>query len=364
MLAALLAVPLARRLALRVGLVDDPRNASYKSHHSVTPYGGGVAMYAACLLPAAGALAAVLHDTSGLLRDGSGWISPWAPYWVAPFGNFPATVKEVSQVAALFACASVVWLVGMVDDFRGLSPQFRLAAQLTIAIVLAGWVPGFRLPVAGSEPLFSAALSAFWIASITNAFNMLDNMEGLAAGVAAIALSGLVGLSLACGHVPAALLGLLVIGAACGFLVFNFPRATVFMGDSGALFLGFVAGGLSVLVTGRFAETRAFDGQAALLPLLVLAMPAYDLASVVAIRVSRRIPPWHGDQNHTSHRLVRLGLSRRDSVLVLYGAAAAAVGGTLLLTRAPVPVAIGAAAAAVLLVGALDFAAFRRGANQ
>ena len=193
---------------------------------------------------------------------------------------------------------------------------------------------------------------------------MLDNMEGLAAGVAAIALSGLVSLSLACGHIPSALLGLLVIGAACGFLVFNFPRATVFMGDSGALFLGFVAGGLSVLVTGRAAEMPAFDGGAILLPLLVLAVPAYDLLSVVVIRMSRGIPPWHGDQNHTSHRLVRLGLSRRDSVLVLYGAAAAAVGGTLLLTRAPIPVAVGVASAAALLVGALDFAAFRRGAKQ
>ncbi|MCY3760758.1 MAG: MraY family glycosyltransferase [Gemmatimonadetes bacterium] len=364
MLATLLGVPLARRLALRVGLVDDPGSASYKSHRKVTPYGGGLAMYAACLLPGAGALIAVVYETSGLLRDGSGWISPWAPYWVTPFGNFPTTVVEVSQVAALFACASVVWVVGMVDDFRGLSPLFRLAAQLGVAILLAGWIPGFRLPIAGAEPLVSAALSAFWIASITNAFNMLDNMEGLAAGVAAIALSGLVSLSLACGHVPAALLGLLVIGAACGFLVFNFPRATVFMGDSGALFLGFVAGGLSVLVTGRLAETPAFDGTAVLLSLLVLAVPAYDLASVVAIRLSRRIPPWHGDQNHTSHRLVRLGLSRRDSVLVLYGATAAAVWGTLLLTRASIPTAVAIAAAVALLVAAIDFAAFRRGGNK
>ena len=364
MLATLLAVPLARRLAVRVGLVDDPGSASYKSHRKVIPYGGGIAMYAACLLPAAGGLAAVLRETSVLLRDGSGWISPWAPYWVTPFGHFPATVIEVSQVTALFACASLVWLVGMVDDFRGLSPLFRLAAQLTVAIVLAVWIPGFRLPIAESEPLFSAALSAIWIASITNAFNMLDNMEGLAAGVAAIALSGLVSLSLACGHIPSALLGLLVIGAACGFLVFNFPRATVFMGDSGALFLGFVAGGLSVLVTGRAAEMPAFDGGAILLPLLVLAVPAYDLLSVVVIRMSRGIPPWHGDQNHTSHRLVRLGLSRRDTVLVLYGATAAAVGGTLLLTRAPIPVAVGVASVAALLVGALDFAAFRRGAKQ
>ena len=363
MLATLLGVPIARRLALKVGLVDDPGRASYKSHRQVTPYGGGVAMYAACLLPAAGALAAVLHEASGLLRDGSGWISPWAPYWVTPFGNFPTTVFEVSQAAALFACASVVWLVGMVDDYRGLSPLFRLAAQLAIATLLAGWIPGFRLPIAGSEPLLSAALTAVWIASITNALNMLDNMEGLAAGVAAIALSGLVSLSLACGHIPAALLGLLVIGAACGFLVYNFPRATVFMGDSGALFLGFVAGGLSVLVTRRAAEMPAFDGQVVLLPLLVLAVPAYDLASVVAIRLSRRIPPWHGDQNHTSHRLVRLGLSRRDSVLVLYGATAVAVGGTLLLTRAPTPLALVLALAAALLVAALDFAAFRRGRN-
>ena len=363
MLATLLGVPLARRLALRVGLVDDPGSASYKSHRKVTPYGGGVAMYAACLLPAAGALATLLHETSGLLRDGSGWISPWAPYWMIPFGHFPFTVIEVSQAVSLFVCASGVWLVGMVDDYRGLSPLFRLAAQLAIASLLAGWIPGFSLPIAGSEPILSAALSAVWIASITNAFNMLDNMEGLSAGVAAIALSGVVSLSLACGHIPAALLGLLVIGAACGFLVYNFPRATVFMGDSGALFLGFVAGGLSVLVTRRAAEMPAFDGQVVLLPLLVLAVPAYDLASVVAIRLSRRIPPWHGDQNHTSHRLVRLGLSRRDSVLVLYGATAVAVGGTLLLTRAPTPLGLELALAAALLVAALDFAAFRRGRN-
>ena len=363
MLATLLGVPLARRLALRVGLVDDPGSAAYKSHRTVTPYGGGLAMYAACLLPGAGALAALLYETSSLLRDGSGWISPWAPYWMTPFGHFPTTVIEVSQVVTLFACASAVWLVGLVDDYRGLSPLFRLAAQLAVATLLAGWVPGFRLPIADSEPLFSVALSAVWIASITNAINMLDNMEGLAAGVAAIALSGLASLSLACGHIPAALLGLLVIGAACGFLVFNFPRATVFMGDSGALFLGFVAGGLSVLVTRRVAEMPVIDGQAILLPLLVLAVPVYDLVSVVAIRVSRGISPWHGDQNHTSHRLVRLGLSRRDSVLVLYGASAAAVGGTLLLTRAPAALALALVSGAALLVAALDIAAFRRGGN-
>lgn len=315
---SILIVPLSKRIALRYGLVDDPGSADYKTHHHITPYGGGIAIFLACLLPMATILVFLFCQSTDVFHNESNWVNPWAPYWLFPFSQFSATVLEVSQVITLFTCAAVMWLVGMVDDFKGLTPLFRFLSQLTIAGILVIWVPGFRLPIAETDPVVVIAITILWITAITNAFNFLDNMDGLAAGVAGICTAGCVSLALAGGHIPAAFVGLILTGSVCGFLVYNFPTAKVFMGDCGGLFIGFMVAGLSILVCWRTSETANLSGIISLVPLLTLGVPIYDLSSVVVIRLLRKKPPWNGDQNHTSHRLVRLGLSRRNSVLFLY----------------------------------------------
>ena len=368
MLVAGLCVPVVRRLALRAGLVDDPTAAAYKTHERVVPYGGGIAIYLGCLLPAMAGLGLLAADSFDVLYDETGWVSPWAPYWLLPFTDFATTVLQVSQVIGLFAAASLAWFLGMIDDRRGLSPLLRFVAQLTLAAALVAWVPGFRVLFFGADPAVSVAIGAVWITAIANAFNMLDNMDGLAGGVAAISMAGLVGIALASGHAPAAMLGLLVVGAACAFLMFNFPPASIFMGDSGGLFLGFSAGGLSLLLSAGASGPRWQGDIAPLAPLFVLAVPVYDLASVVAIRLVRGVPPWLGDRNHTSHRLVRLGLSRRDSVLVLYAASLTMVAVALCATHfgAAAGPAVRALALGALAVTGLDVWLFarRRGGGE
>ena len=303
-------IPALRRWAGSVGLVDDPSGGTHKTHDRATPYGGGVAIYAGSLF----ALALALYVLSAMATPGGETASPGSG--TSPLGT------QLAQVAALFAGATVVFAVGLVDDWLGVPFLLRLAVQVASATSLVLLIPGFRLPLSGAPDPLIVVVTVLWIAALTNAFNFLDNMNGLTAGLASICVAAAAVLAAGAGHAPALALSLALVGAALGFLLFNFPRASVFMGDAGSLFLGFVCSGLTVLLSGLAAAPQAgpLNLPHCLAPLLVLAVPAYDLVTVVALRLSRGVAPWHGDSSHISHRLVRLGLSRRDAVLALWGA--------------------------------------------
>ncbi len=324
LLATALLIPPIRRLAWRWNLVDRPAAGTHKGHRQPMPYGGGLAIFAGLAL----ALAAAQH-------------------W------FPELLTR--EYLLLLGGGGALLLLGLVDDWRGLSPLPRFALQFAVAGCLVGLCPQFRLPLWSSAPPLAALFSAAWLAAMANAFNFLDNMDGLSGGISAIALLALALMAWWAGHPTIALVALVLSGAAAGFLCFNFPPASIFMGDAGGLVLGFVTAGLSALLAHQHpGDTLAFA------PLLVLLVPVYDLSSVVLIRLCRKLPPWRGDHNHLSHRLVRLGLSRRGAVLVIYGLTLATGLGALGAQRAgntwlllPLPL--------LALVGAgLEFSARRR----
>lgn len=314
-------VPPLRLWARRAGLVDDAAAGDYKTHTGAVAYGGGLAIFLGGALPLLALLGTVAWDRRDFLYFGGQWSNLWAPVSLYPGLGLHLTIRELSQATCLLGGGLSMLLLGLADDWRLLPPLPRLVAQLAVAALIAAFVPQVQLPLAG--PAFVAVLATtLWIVAFTNSFNFLDNMNGLAGGLAVVVLSfgGMV--AVVVGHLPAALVCLALAGACGGFLVFNFPGASIFMGDAGGLFLGFVCGSLTALLSHLTSSAPGSTAPQRLAPLLLLALPAYDLVTVVASRVRRGHPPWLGDTNHISHRLVRLGLSRRGAVLALCAIAA------------------------------------------
>jgi len=207
----------------------------------------------------------------------------------------------------------------LIDDWRGLQPLPRFLVQILATLFLVVTRPEFRLPLFADNFLLSLSLSALWIVALTNAFNFLDNMDGLSAGIAAAVLIPLGGIALLGAQPTAALLCLILLGGVAGFLFYNFPPASLFMGDAGGFFLGFLVSGVSLLLSNHLANAQApLPHQFA--PLLTLTAPLYDLLGVSVIRLKNGIPPWIGDKNHISHRLTDLGFSRRTAVLIIHAA--------------------------------------------
>lgn len=271
---ALALTGLLLRGAPRLGLVDHP--AERKVHTEPTPRGGGLAIYAAAAL------------TACLLPE-----------------------PRPDRLLALVGVGLAVVLVGLWDDLRPLPWQLRLGVQTAAAAALVvGWLPEWH------GPLGLAAL--FWLVMLTNAFNMLDNMDALSAGVAWIAAGCFAVADLvrpgATWDVRAAAPDLLLLGALTGFLVYNWPPARIFMGDAGSTFLGFYLGARSL--SGGFLDPA--QPTTWLVPLCVLAVPCYDLATVVVLRLWQGRSPFHADKQHLSHRLVALGLRSPAAVRVIY----------------------------------------------
>lgn len=264
--------------------------------------------------------------------------------------------QQAAAAFALLGGLAILHIVGLLDDRKPLGPYLKLGIMLAVAAAVA-WLTDSRLltlldaHVGG--PWLSIIITVLWIVVITNAFNFLDNMDGLSAGVGAICAGFFLVTALV--NTPpqwfiAATLALL-LGALLGFLLFNFPftvrtqnkkhgghtgGASIFMGDSGSLIVGFLLAVLSVRITYTSSETWTFytpysapdtdtilvGWPALLIPLLILAIPLYDFTSVCMIRLSQGKSPFVGDLQHFSHRLVRHGLSRRSAVLVIYGCTA------------------------------------------
>lgn len=299
-------------LAPRIGFVDKP--GGRKIHDNPKPLAGGVAITLALILPLLTGIAAVRFApdwTVQLLADNSDALALVS----GAEHQTPLTLALVGGILVMHA-------MGLVDDRKALGPYLKLIVQLLVTGML---VVGFDmramtfLDAHVGGPWLSGLLTIFWITAITNAFNFLDNMDGLSAGVAAIcATAFLVSTCLIGQWFVAATLACLV-GAVLGFLVWNFPPARIFMGDSGSLVIGFVLGVLTVRTT-FIAPGHDFANawHGVFSPLLVLALPLYDLIVVSAIRLSQGKSPFVGDRNHFSHRLVNRGMSRRTAVLCLY----------------------------------------------
>jgi UDP-GlcNAc:undecaprenyl-phosphate GlcNAc-1-phosphate transferase len=298
----------ARRVALYAGFVDHP--GGHKSHRTPMPYGGGCAILLAAWLPLMGVLvaAAVVPGT---------WVARvFGATTLAYVGGMRSRAVEL---ATILVGGVVLHLLGLADDRRPLRATSKLLVIMAVAVLVAT-VGRVRLAEFAGVPL-SVLCTTVWFIVIVNAFNFLDNMDGLSAGVAGICLLFVTICGLMAGQVLVPALGCVCLGAVGGFLVFNFPPARIFMGDAGSLLIGYMLAVVSVLTT-YFHSGVGVPPYALVMPLVILAVPLYDFASVVVLRLLEGRNPMIGDQRHFSHRLVERGLSRRLAVLTIYLATA------------------------------------------
>ncbi|MCC6422588.1 MAG: undecaprenyl/decaprenyl-phosphate alpha-N-acetylglucosaminyl 1-phosphate transferase [Phycisphaerales bacterium] len=302
-----------KRIAPRIGFVDKPGHR--KIHVQPKPLGGGVAIFWAFALPVVAVLVV------------SWFAQPQSADWMASVGG----VRLRSPLAwAILGCTFAIHLLGLIDDKKALGPYIKLLAQLAITAFL---VVEFDLRILTAlGDVASVVLTILWITAITNAFNFLDNMDGLSAGVAAVCTAAFMVTALSIGQWFVAANLALLLGALLGFLCFNFSPASIFMGDSGSLVIGFLLGILTVRTTFLPPDTQLAAGWYSLFaPIIVLALPLYDLIVVSIIRMSRGKSPFVGDTNHFSHRLVARGMSKRTAVLCIYLVTAATAIAAMLL---------------------------------
>ncbi len=269
------ATPLARRSAPRWGIVDQP--SARKLHRVAVPRLGGLAIYLAFIV------ALLLFGHLFYLR----------------------------QLAGIILGATLVSGLGLFDDRLGLSPWVKLAGQLAAAGVLI--LSGVQVQAA-HQPLLDLLLTLLWVVGITNAMNLLDNMDGLSAGTAAIAAAFFLLLAAMSRQYLVGILAAGLLGACLGFLFYNVNPASIFMGDSGSLFLGFVLAAVGIKL--RFPANTDFVTW--MVPVLVLGLPIFDTTLVTISRLRRGLNPLATPgKDHTSHRLVALGYSQREAVLIL-----------------------------------------------
>jgi UDP-GlcNAc:undecaprenyl-phosphate GlcNAc-1-phosphate transferase len=281
---SVLLVPLCRRLAFRIGLVAHPRADRW--HRTSIPMLGGIAI-------------AVSTFSASLITG-------------------------IHQELSVFIGAAVVmFMAGLIDDILALRPSTKLIVQLATAAVLVAF--DYRLHWIDSR-LVDSVVTIVWIVGLTNAFNLLDNMDGLCAGTAAVVSAMMVagfwtGVTRELAGAEMAYLAI-IAGASAGYLVYNFPPASIFMGDCGSLMLGFSLAAMTLGSEG-VRGSRADVLTVIVAPVFVLMLPIFDTALVTVARITSGRPPMLGGRDHSSHRLVAIGLSERKAVFLLWALAAA-----------------------------------------
>jgi UDP-GlcNAc:undecaprenyl-phosphate GlcNAc-1-phosphate transferase len=227
--------------------------------------------------------------------------------------------RRAIELAGIFIGAFGMLWVGWLDDKHELSPPAKFAGQLCIAGVVAAC--GVRVTLFVPNVLFSYAVTMLWILTVINAFNFMDNMNGLCTGLGAIGACHFAIIAARDDQYLVALIAFLTFGALVGFLPYNFPRARAFLGDAGSHLVGYLLAVLAILP--HFYTLRNQRRWAVLIPLLILAIPLADMVWVVVLRWRMRQAFYQGDTNHLSHRLVRRGLTRTQAVLLIWAAAEA-----------------------------------------
>lgn len=276
---SILGVPLARRVALRTGVVDQPH--ARKIHANPVPLLGGAAIYGGFVL--------------ALLFFGDRFY--------------------IRELVGILLGATLVSLFGLVDDRWGMNAYIKLGGQIFAAVVMI--LSGIQVNLFPLTPWLDWLITLVWVVGITNALNLLDNMDGLSGGVTTVAASFFLLLA-AIGEPPQVLVGAMaaaLVGACIGFLRYNLNPATIFMGDTGSLFLGFLLAALAIKL--RFPSNVPWITW--MVPLAVLFVPILDTSLVFVSRLRRgKNPLTTPGKDHISHRLVALGLTRREAVLVCY----------------------------------------------
>lgn len=273
--------------AARIGLVDLPNSAPHKVHQTATPLAGGLAFYGALVLTSI---------ITGTYRDPS--------------------------VLAILIAGLPVFLFGLWDDFKGISPLLKLVGQSLAVIILVAM--GSSIKIFESPEFFLRGPSQiniyldwlftfFWIVGITNAFNFVDSMDGLALGLATMATAFFILVTLNSGQIYLSQQSALILGACIGLYLFNSSPARLFLGDSGAQTLGFVLAVLAIAYNPR----GAFQSSSWVVPIMLLGVPIFDMLLVVISRIRRRKPVYTATRDHTYDRLVGLGWSSGKAVLIM-----------------------------------------------
>jgi UDP-GlcNAc:undecaprenyl-phosphate GlcNAc-1-phosphate transferase len=283
--------PFVRRLALRVGAIDKP--GGRKVHERPTPLLGGLALLAPFIV-LLGALSFLHNDITRVL-----------------FSN-------PKHIFGLVLCGTLALVLGVYDDVRGVSPLLKLLSETAIAVIAFGL--GFRirlvsLPLLGEFDLgmFGLPLTILWAVGVTNAMNLIDGLDGLAAGTAFFVSASNFFMSLLFKNQFMAVISVLLMGTLGGFLRHNFPPASIFLGDTGSLFLGMVLS-LSAVLSSQKSSTAVM----LLAPIVALGLPILDTMVAVFRRTLLGLPIFKSDRNHIHHALLDLGLTRRKAVLTLY----------------------------------------------
>ncbi|MCS7158118.1 MAG: undecaprenyl/decaprenyl-phosphate alpha-N-acetylglucosaminyl 1-phosphate transferase [Blastocatellia bacterium] len=297
-----------RKVALAIGILDYP--GAHKQHREPKPLLGGVAVFLALLAVIGGHLAAL-----PLLRQQE-FARRLFPEVLAKFDTLALVLPTLWVI---LAGSVVVLITGLADDLSG--PRFPAWAKLIGQTIAAALIvaAGVRVSLLEAYPWLAALATLVWIVGITNAFNLLDNMDGLATGVALICSLLLWLITTALGEFHIGLFLSALIGALAGFLAHNFPPARIFLGDAGSLLIGYVLGVITVLASYVAPEEKIRNEWfAPFMPVIVLGLPLYDMASVIWIRWREGRPIYRGDRSHLSHRLVELGMSEREAVGTIY----------------------------------------------
>lgn len=308
-LLAMYGVPLARQAALTFGIVDRP-DGRLKHQRAPVPYLGGLAIYLAFLV------------------------------------SLAFTFDFRQDVLGIVLAGTLIVMLGLIDDLKVMSARAKLAGQLLAVFVLIR--SGIRIEIWAWPDWLCLALTVFWMVGLINAFNLLDIMDGLSAGVGLISAAFLLVVALLNKDLTIAFMLAALIGSLLGFLRYNFHPASIYMGDTGAMFLGFMVGALAMI--GRYSETHS---AALLTPLLILGVPIFDTFFVMYIRYLRGLPVFLGSPDHMAIRLRHWGMTVPQVVLASYAATAVLGGIGLLVMMVSEDLALGLVVVTLILMGLL-----------
>ncbi len=277
--------PVMRSIALNRGITDKP-NQVHKTHREPVPYLGGLAIVLASVVVTYG---------SSLFRDSS--------------------QQTFLLASTIMLPAILMAIIGLIDDIQQLSPWPRFLAQNVIASISAAiLIATNTLGSPSGNRLVDFVLTIVWLVGITNAINFFDNIDGGASGTIAVSTGFLTLIAISNGQVLIAAMAAVLAGSTIGFLFWNKPPARIYMGDSGALFLGILIATLTI----RLDSKQGLGELGLLIPFFLLAIPILDTSVAVVKRIARGVSPFQGGKDHLSHRLMRLGLGKRSAVVTLW----------------------------------------------
>lgn len=297
-IAAFVMTPYVIKLAVKVGAVDKPNHR--KVHTKVMPRLGGLAIYFSFLV------------------------------------GFLIFLPETLEAWPILAGATIIVIIGIIDDIKEVTPKVKLAGQILAAVVtvFSGiQIEFITLPNGNIIEFgyFAIPLTILWIVAITNAINLIDGLDGLAAGVSSIILLTFSGLALSMGNPFVALLGFMLFGSTLGFIKYNFHPAKIFMGDTGSLFLGYMISVFAIM--GLFKNVAVFS---LIIPIVILGVPILDTTFAIIRRIVHKKPLSSPDKYHLHHCLIKLGFTHRQTVIMIYCMSAIFSMAAIIFTRATV----------------------------